>query len=103
MTIGTGYLRLENDLSVSSQREGKFEITQDWSFDIQCNESKYAGVSISARNHTITVVILSKKVFFSFNVTYVKQSKKGIQSLFRKSEKIHQKFRSHKTFENITI
>ncbi|MFY9715447.1 MAG: hypothetical protein WCE84_06160 [Candidatus Rhabdochlamydia sp.] len=87
MTIGTGYLRLENDLSVSSEREGEFEITQDWSFDIQCNESKYAGVSISARNHTITVVILSKKVFFSFNVTYVKQAKKAFNLFSEKVKK----------------
>ncbi len=77
MTISTSYSRLENDLPASSQKKEKFKTKKDWSFDIHCKESKYDGVSIPARKHAITVVVLNKEVFFSFNATYTRQTKEA--------------------------
>ncbi|VHN99459.1 hypothetical protein [Candidatus Rhabdochlamydia sp. T3358] len=84
MTIG--YSRLENDLSASLQREGKFEAIKDWSFGLQCNGSKYDGVSIPARKCAITIAGLNEGIFFSFNVTYIKQAQKACE-LFSKTVK----------------
>lgn len=69
----------ESAFSISPQRDKKFKTIKDWSFDLQCNGSKYDGVSISAKKGALTIVGLKAGVFLSFNVTYVEQAQKACE------------------------